>query len=201
MKTLLPLSLQKMLNQLTEEQLRNLNRVVIEKLKLFNKAHHLKSMAKFNVMDKVFFHHNDRKIVGTITRLNQKTATVITDDGGHWNVAPCFLKKIIEEDNNSNDNHNEYYNDDNGYIQETSHDLTYGNCYRVKQADYVKDIHGWIDEIRLSTIVRSDDWILTTANSIINATDGGFFTLGGVQGGSGLVTHIELLNLTSNWTP
>jgi uncharacterized protein YchJ len=98
MKSLLPLPLQKMVDQLSEEQLRNLNRVVVEKLKLFNKVHHLKSMSKLNVMDRVFFNHNDRKIVGTVTRLNQKTVTVMTDDGGHWNVAPSFLTIIHDAD-------------------------------------------------------------------------------------------------------
>jgi hypothetical protein len=27
-----------------------------------------------------------------ITRYNRKTVTVITDDGGHWNVAPTLLR-------------------------------------------------------------------------------------------------------------
>ena len=37
---------------------------------------------------------------------------------------------------------------------------------------------GTYDEVRVSSIVRSDDWIETSYNTIINATDGGFFTLG-----------------------
>jgi len=33
-------------------------------------------------------------LVGTLTRYNKKTVTVITDDGGHWNVSPSFLRKV-----------------------------------------------------------------------------------------------------------
>ena len=35
----------------------------------------------------------------------------------------------------------------------------------------------FIDEIRISSTQRSADWIETTYNSMVNATDGGFFTL------------------------
>lgn len=37
---------------------------------------------------------------------------------------------------------------------------------------------GRMDEIRLSSIARSDDWINTEYNSMNNATNGGFFSLG-----------------------
>jgi len=37
---------------------------------------------------------------------------------------------------------------------------------------------GLLDEIRISNIARSQNWIQTTYNSLFNATDGGFFTLG-----------------------
>jgi hypothetical protein len=32
-------------------------------------------------------------LTGTLTRYNKKTVTVISDDGGHWNVSPCFLRR------------------------------------------------------------------------------------------------------------
>lgn len=37
---------------------------------------------------------------------------------------------------------------------------------------------GYVDEIRVSNIVRSDDWILTTGNTYTNATNGSFFLMG-----------------------
>ena len=48
--------------------------------------------------------------------------------------------------------------------------------------------NGTIDEIRLSTISRSNDWLITTYNTINNATNGSvncFFTLGVQQEGAG----------------
>ena len=56
-----------------------------------------------------------------------------------------------------------------------------------------------MDELRVSVCERDLDWQKATYNTIWNATDGGFFTLGGELVKSGLATHIELLNLTSNW--
>lgn len=41
---------------------------------------------------------------------------------------------------------------------------------------------GSIDEIRISDIVRAEDWIETTYNNINNATDGGFYTIGSQTG-------------------
>ena len=41
-----------------------------------------------------------------------------------------------------------------------------------------RDFDGVIDELRLSNIARSDDWLKTEYNSVANAYDGGFFTLG-----------------------
>jgi len=37
---------------------------------------------------------------------------------------------------------------------------------------------GTIDELRISTVERNDSWIITTYNTLNNATDGGFFTIG-----------------------
>ena len=32
--------------------------------------------------------------MGTLTRYNRKTVTVVTDSGQHWNVSPGLLSKI-----------------------------------------------------------------------------------------------------------
>ena len=42
-----------------------------------------------------------------------------------------------------------------------------------------------LDECRISKTKRSDDWILTTYNCIINSSDNGFFSIGAEQGGGG----------------
>jgi len=40
---------------------------------------------------------------------------------------------------------------------------------------------GYLDEVRVSSIARSDAWLNTTYNNYYNATDGGFFTLNAIS--------------------
>ena len=84
------------LRGLDEEQLRELNRHVVERLKLIRKAHQLRELADFNIGDRVYFTHHGRKIVGKIIRLNQKTASIHVEDHTHWNVVPSLLNKFVE---------------------------------------------------------------------------------------------------------
>jgi len=79
------------LNRLSEADLRLLNRMVVERLKLYHKARDLKSLAQFNLMDKVYFTHDNKKISGIVTKLNRRSVTVKADDGHRWNVAPALL--------------------------------------------------------------------------------------------------------------
>lgn len=90
------LRIKRLLDELSEEDLLSLNRLIVEKLKLFHKVRSLKAIAEFNLADRVYFDHHGRRIVGTIVRLNQKTVRVTTDDGHHWTIAPVFLKKMYE---------------------------------------------------------------------------------------------------------
>jgi len=90
----LPIRIVSALDELTETQLRQLSRLIWEKLKLFNKARHLSELSKFNVLDRVFFDHHGERVTGTIVRLNQKSASVITDERGDWTVAPSLLHKM-----------------------------------------------------------------------------------------------------------
>ena len=92
----LPSQLEKVLDELSESQLRRLNHTVVEKLKLLSKAEHLRGLARFNVLDRVFFHHHGQRVTGTIVRLNQKTASIKTDEGENWNVVPSFLTRLQE---------------------------------------------------------------------------------------------------------
>lgn len=85
-----------LIEYLTEDQLRQLNHKIVERLNIIWKARALKSMSNFNTLDKAYFIKDWMKISWTITRLNQKTVTLITEDWGHWNVTPHLLTKIIE---------------------------------------------------------------------------------------------------------
>jgi hypothetical protein len=84
------------LEHLDEKQLRLLNRKVVERLKILDKAKRLKHLANFSALEKVYFLNAGEKVCGTILRLNQKTVTLLAEDGTHWNVSPSLLTKIIE---------------------------------------------------------------------------------------------------------
>ncbi len=82
---------------LTEEELIDLNRKIIERLRFLSqtRAHH--KMLEFKVGDRVTFKPGDRPALsGVLTKYNKKTVTVITDNGEHWNVAPGLLKLAKE---------------------------------------------------------------------------------------------------------
>ena len=72
-----------------------LNRMVVERLKLYHKVRDLKGLAKFNLMDRVYFIHEGKQITGRVMKLNRRSVTVKTSDGRQWNVSPAFLKHLI----------------------------------------------------------------------------------------------------------
>ena len=82
------------LNRLSEEDLRLLNRMVVERLKLYHKVRDLKGLAKFNLMDRVYFTHEAKQITGRGMKLNRRSITIRTDDGKQWNVSPAFLTRV-----------------------------------------------------------------------------------------------------------
>lgn len=90
----LPAFIEREIPKLNEHQLRLLNQRIVERLKLMTKAKALNALSKFNLGDVVSFDHYDETIKGRITRINQKTVSVITEDDRHkWNVSPNFLTK------------------------------------------------------------------------------------------------------------
>ena len=82
------------IDKLTEAELIDLNNRIVARLRLLSQMRAHTDMLAFKVGDRVTFQPEGRTpLVGTLTRYNKKTVTVITDDGGHWNVAPGFLRK------------------------------------------------------------------------------------------------------------
>ena len=52
-------------------------------------------MGRFNIGERIEFEdHEGKKKTGIIVRLNKKTATILTSDGQHWNVAPGLLRGV-----------------------------------------------------------------------------------------------------------
>lgn len=81
------------IRRMGEEDLLFLNRVIVDRLKLIAQARSTSLMASFGVGDRVRFPgHQGETIIGTIHRLNKKTATIIAENGMQWNVYPGLLK-------------------------------------------------------------------------------------------------------------
>lgn len=82
------------ITKLAESELIELNRRIVERLQLIRSAKNLTQLARFSVGMIVEFDAEDgRTITGTVARLNQKTATVITV-AGRWRVSPAFLRPV-----------------------------------------------------------------------------------------------------------
>ncbi len=99
------------IEKLNENQLRLLNHIIVERLKLMNSAKALQALSKFNIGDVVSFDHYGEIIKGRIIRINQKTVSIITlDQKQKWNVAPAFLKKEESgHDSESTENENSLF--------------------------------------------------------------------------------------------
>ncbi len=81
--------------RMNEDDLRYLNRLIVERLKLIGQARSTVMLANFNVGDRVSFQApSGQRKSGIIFRLNKKTASITTDDGQRWNVHPGFLTAV-----------------------------------------------------------------------------------------------------------
>ncbi len=79
---------------LTEPELVDLNRRIVERLRLLQQMRAHQQMLAFKVGDRVAFRADARGTVqGMLTRYNRKSVTAITADGHQWNVAPGLLTR------------------------------------------------------------------------------------------------------------
>jgi len=86
------------IDHLSEAELTELNHKIVERLRLMHQVHTHKEMFKFKIGDKVTFQPPGRSVqTGTLTHFNKKTVTIITEDGGHWNIAPSLIYLVDEE--------------------------------------------------------------------------------------------------------
>jgi hypothetical protein len=78
--------------KLSDDELIELNRRIVERLQLLRSAKSLVQLAQFSVGMVVEFDTDDAGTVsGTIARLNQRTATVVAASG-RWRVSPGLLR-------------------------------------------------------------------------------------------------------------
>ena len=81
--------------RMNEEDLRFLNRLIVERLKLIGQARSTAMLAHFSVGDWVSFQSTSgQRKAGVIVRLNKKTASIATEEGQQWNVHPAFLMPL-----------------------------------------------------------------------------------------------------------
>ena len=86
------------LARLSEDELIDLNRRIVERLRLIRSARQLVDLARFSVGMRVeFTTDGGRTLQGEIKRLNRKTATVWCNPSGHWRVSPALLRPIIDK--------------------------------------------------------------------------------------------------------
>ena len=79
---------------LTEAELIDLNRKIVERLRLLQQMRAHKTMLEFRIGDRVAFRADGPGLVeGMLTRYNRKSVTVITDDGHQWNAASGLLSR------------------------------------------------------------------------------------------------------------
>ena len=93
------------IDDLSYDELLDLNDRIIARLKHLDAADTIDAMMKLTLGSKVCFDSGKHGIqVGTLIKFNQKTVTVLTDDGRRrWKVSPQMLSPIIEEaDSGSN---------------------------------------------------------------------------------------------------
>ncbi len=95
---------------LTIEELITLNRRVVERLKFLQKARAHVDMMAFNLGAKVSFETDEGRRFGRLTKYNQKTVTVITDEGQQWRIPPHLMSAVKDitpkEYTNNNRNKN-----------------------------------------------------------------------------------------------
>ncbi len=85
------------IDHLTEAQLLDLNRRIVERLKFLAQMRAHARMLDFSVGDRVSFQPDGRPpLFGILARYNKKTVTVITEDGGRWTVSPQLLRRVVD---------------------------------------------------------------------------------------------------------
>jgi len=84
--------IQEAIRHLGEEDLRFLNRLIVERLKLIAQAQSTALMSQFNIGDRVGFRSPSGEWKnGIVQKLNKKTISILTDKGHRWNVSPGLL--------------------------------------------------------------------------------------------------------------
>lgn len=86
------------IDRLSEEELIDLNHRTVSRLRFLREMRSHRQMLDFRIGEKVRFHPSGHpEVVGTLTRYNKKSVTVIAENGQRWNVHPTFLSKVASQ--------------------------------------------------------------------------------------------------------
>ena len=85
------------IDTLSKEELLDLNRRIVERLKYLAARETLEVSKKFRVGDTVEFQSEESTIQGIVIRINRKTLSIKTKEG-QWIIPPQFLKKAIKDE-------------------------------------------------------------------------------------------------------
>jgi hypothetical protein len=82
---------------LSEDELVDLNRRVVERLQMIRQARRYQQMLTFSAGERVSFVDDRGRVnVGRVIRFNHKTVSIDGEDGRQWRVAPSLLSKVID---------------------------------------------------------------------------------------------------------
>ena len=83
------------IDNLSREELVALNRGIVERVKMLDTLATQQSMMQFHPGARVSFASSSgERLIGTLMKFNQKTVTIITDDGERWNLSSQPLSPI-----------------------------------------------------------------------------------------------------------
>src|SRR5260370_4652529 len=84
------------IDRLSKEELSDLNHTIVARLRCLHEMRSHTQMLDFRIGETVGFRPPGQpEIVGTLTRYNKKSVTVITESGQRWNVHPGLLHRLI----------------------------------------------------------------------------------------------------------
>ena len=82
------------IDHLTETELIQLNERIVQRLRMMRQMRAYVQMTDFQLGERVWFQTERQEIVrGMLVRYNNKSGTVVTDEGHRWTVSPGFLRK------------------------------------------------------------------------------------------------------------
>lgn len=82
------------IDHLTEAELIDLNRRVVERLKFLQHMRAHSEMLQYSIGEHVAFRANGTtEVSGIVAKYNRKTVSVIAENGQQWNVSPSLLYK------------------------------------------------------------------------------------------------------------